>query len=92
MRVCVCLSVRLPIPCTCVQDLLWSMTPQWHYLTHESIEFPRRWQVHNHCFGLDNLEGVSGTKVSQWKHFKCMQDAFGEDEYNFMPESYVLTE
>ena len=49
-------------------------------------------QVHNHCFGLENLEGVSGSKVSQWKHFKCMQDAFGEYEFNFMPESFVLTE
>ena len=67
-------------------DLLWSMVPQWEHFP-EGI--PHRWQVHNHCLALTNFRGISGSKISQWEKFKCMQDKFGKESYNYMPDSFI---
>jgi hypothetical protein len=73
-------------------DLLWSLVPQWDYLPKGDEEFPRTWQIQNHCFGMRNVEGISGSKVSQWKHFECMRSEFGAKDFDFIPESYILPE
>ena len=66
------------------------MIPQWDFFLEDSNL--KRWQIHNHCFALRNLEGISGSKVSQWKHFKCMVNSFGGEHFSFMPDSYILPE
>ena len=76
-----------------LQDLLWTLVPQWDYFDRASTaDLPRPWQVHNHCLPLTNNRGISGAKVSQWKLFKCMRDKHGEKEFNYMPESLILPE
>ena len=67
-------------------DLLWSMVPQWE---HFPEDIPRRWQVHNHCLTLVNFRGISGSKISQWEKFKCMQDKFGKESFSYMPDSFI---
>lgn len=67
-------------------DLLWSMVPQWE---HFPENIPHRWQVHNHCLTLVNFRGISGSKISQWEKFKCMQDKFGQGSYSYMPYSFI---
>lgn len=72
------------------QDLLWTMFPQWNYIGQQSITVPHHWQVHNHCFSLQDNQGISGTKISQWEHYKCMLDRHGPDAFWYMPETIVL--
>lgn len=73
-----------------MQDLLWTMFPQWDYITQQSIAVPSYWQVHNHCFALSNNQGISGTKISQWNHYKCMRDKHGPDAFQYMPKTIIL--
>eukprot|EP00117_Sycon_ciliatum_P003274 scpid64433/ scgid2094/ Tubulin polyglutamylase TTLL4; Tubulin--tyrosine ligase-like protein 4 len=73
-------------------DLLWTMVPQWENMAKTGNHHykPKPWQVHNHCLGLKNNEGMAGTKESQWKHVWQMQLRYGEEEFGFMPETLVL--
>ncbi len=74
-----------------MQDLLWTMIPQWNnFQTAQTPNLPRPWQVHNHCLSLRDGQGISGNKISQWNLYKCMRDKHGPIEYNYMPESLVL--
>ncbi|KAI6650583.1 Tubulin polyglutamylase TTLL4-like isoform X2 [Oopsacas minuta] len=67
-------------------DLLWSMVPQWDHFPNG---VPKKWQVHNHCFNLANFKGISGDKISQWEKFICMQNKFGKEVINYMPDSFI---
>ena len=76
---------------TIIQDLLWTMVPQWdHFHTASTRGLPRPWQIHNHCLALTNKRGISGGKVSQWQLYKCMRDKYGPMEFSYMPESLVI--
>ena len=79
--------------CMCVytQDLLWTMVPQWDYLQKTATpRLPRPWQTHNHCLALTGQQGISGTKVSQWELYQCMRNKYGENEFSYMPDTYIL--
>ena len=74
-----------------LQDLLWTMTPQWdHFRGADTPDLPRPWQIHNHCLPLTNKKGISGEKTSQWELYKCMRDKFGPAEFSYMPESLII--
>ena len=70
------------------QDLLWTMVPQWDSLHTASTARP--WQVHNHCLSLSNHRGISGNKVSQWEMYKCMRDKYHDENFSYMPETFIL--
>ena len=72
------------------QDLLWTMYPQWNFINKQSVTVPSYWQIHNHCFALTDNQGISGTKISQWEHYKCMRNRYGPDAFWYMPETVVL--
>ena len=74
-----------------VQDLLWTMVPQWDFFHTAAIpHLPRPWQVHNHCLSLSDRQGISGSKVSQWELYRCMREKYGEEDFSYMPETFIL--
>ena len=74
-----------------MQDLLWTMIPQWTFLhTAATPHLPRPWQVHNHCLSLSDRRGISGSKVSQWELYRCMREKYGEVDFSYMPETFIL--